>query len=316
MTLVSPIAAMSSRRRRSFPGYRLRDPAPMLILFGAACLGIIVEAAFRAPAAVPGPARAGDGRPVRRARGGHHRTRDTSGPSPPAARSRSTVPALFLQGSILVLGIVALLLISDRTLERGGPFVAQAAVTANTDADRPRRPHRAGATEVYPLAMFSPRRHDAVHGGQRPADDVRGAGGLLASAVPAVRAGPPPPPARAGGGASSTSCSARSRRRSSCSGSRWSTATPAGSTSPASTRSPRLVDRRRPAVRGPRDARDRSAVQGGRGAVPRVDAGRVPGRADADHRADGRLHQGRRVRWSAPCAVRRVPGLRSGTSSR
>jgi NADH-quinone oxidoreductase subunit N len=64
-------------------------------------------------------------------------------------------PGLFLQGSIVVLGLVALLLISERTLERGGPFVAQAAVTANTDADREQASRQAGATEVYPLVVFS-----------------------------------------------------------------------------------------------------------------------------------------------------------------
>jgi NADH-quinone oxidoreductase subunit N len=64
-------------------------------------------------------------------------------------------PGLFLQGAIVVLGLVALLLISERTLERGGPFVAQAAVTANTDADREQASHQPGATEVYPLVVFS-----------------------------------------------------------------------------------------------------------------------------------------------------------------
>jgi NADH-quinone oxidoreductase subunit N len=64
-------------------------------------------------------------------------------------------PGLFLQGSIVVLGLVALLLISERTLERGGPFVAQAAVTANTDADREQASQQSGATEVYPLVVFS-----------------------------------------------------------------------------------------------------------------------------------------------------------------
>ena len=35
-----------------------------------------------------------------------------------------------------MLGIVALLLIAERSLERGGPFVAQAAVTVGSEADR------------------------------------------------------------------------------------------------------------------------------------------------------------------------------------
>ena len=63
-------------------------------------------------------------------------------------------------------------------------------------------------------------------------------------------------------------------------------------------------------------ARDRPAVQGGRGAVPRLDPGRLPGRADPGHRAHGGLHQGRRVRRAAAGAARRVRRARSGTSPR
>jgi NADH-quinone oxidoreductase subunit N len=64
-------------------------------------------------------------------------------------------PGLFLQGSILILGAVALLLIGERTLERGGSFVSQAAVTANTEADRTQAARGEGATEVFPLALFA-----------------------------------------------------------------------------------------------------------------------------------------------------------------
>ena len=49
----------------------------------------------------------------------------------------------------------------------------------------------------------------------------------------------------------------------------------------------------------------RPAVQGRRGAVPHVDARRLPGRPDADHRLHGRVHQGRRVRRAA---ARRLHG--------
>jgi len=128
--------------------------APMLILFGAACVAIVVEAALR-------------NRPK------------TVIQLPLAlasllaalvvvietATSKRTVtaggaiavdgPSLFLQGSILVLGIVALLLMGERTLERGGAFVAQAAVTANTEADRSQAARAEGATEVFPLSLFA-----------------------------------------------------------------------------------------------------------------------------------------------------------------
>jgi NADH-quinone oxidoreductase subunit N len=127
--------------------------SPMLILFGVACLGVLVEAFL------PKAARhriqwllAFVGLVVALIRliqlAGHHAlTADVA--------IAVDGPALFLQGTIVVLGLVALLLIGERSLERGGPFVAQAAVTANTDADRKQAVRGEGATEVYPLTLFA-----------------------------------------------------------------------------------------------------------------------------------------------------------------
>ncbi|SNT57198.1 NADH-quinone oxidoreductase subunit N [Asanoa hainanensis] len=64
-------------------------------------------------------------------------------------------PALFLQGSIIVLAIMSVLLIGERALEKGGPFVAQAAITVGSEDDRKQAAHADGATEVYPLATFA-----------------------------------------------------------------------------------------------------------------------------------------------------------------
>ncbi|OLB80568.1 MAG: NADH-quinone oxidoreductase subunit N, partial [Actinobacteria bacterium 13_2_20CM_2_71_6] len=64
-------------------------------------------------------------------------------------------PALFLEGTLAVLGIVALLLVAERSLEPGGPFVAAAAVTAGTEADRAQAQRRDAGTEVYPLLLFA-----------------------------------------------------------------------------------------------------------------------------------------------------------------
>lgn len=127
--------------------------APMLVLFGGAALGVLVEAF--APRAVRHVVQlvlalasivaslvfvimhAGD-RAV------------TAG-----GAIAVDGPALFLQGAILVLGALAMLLIGERTLETGGPFVAQAAVTANTAADREQAVRQPGSTEVFPLALFA-----------------------------------------------------------------------------------------------------------------------------------------------------------------
>jgi NADH-quinone oxidoreductase subunit N len=130
---------------------------PILILFGAACLGVIVEAAVPRPArnavqmilsllALVGALvavvlRAGD---------------VTAANAITAAGAVSIDKAgLFLQGAILVLGIVALLLIGERKLEYGGAFVAQAAITIGSDADRRQAAKERGATEVYPLVLFA-----------------------------------------------------------------------------------------------------------------------------------------------------------------
>jgi NADH-quinone oxidoreductase subunit N len=127
--------------------------SPLLILFGAACLGVLVEAAVpraarpkvQLPLALVGAVAALIALVQQADK--HIRT----------AGDAVAVdgPALFLQGSILVLGIVALLLIGERTVEFGGPFVAQAAVTANTPADREQAAVAQGATDVYPLTLFS-----------------------------------------------------------------------------------------------------------------------------------------------------------------
>jgi NADH-quinone oxidoreductase subunit N len=127
--------------------------SPMLILFGVACVGVLVE-----------------GFVPRRVRHTVQLSLSLLGMvaalvmvirqgSKEVITAQTAVaidkPGLFLSGSIIVLGIVSLLLIGERTLETGGAFVAQAAVTANTDADRDQAARGTGATEVFPLAMFA-----------------------------------------------------------------------------------------------------------------------------------------------------------------
>jgi NADH-quinone oxidoreductase subunit N len=126
--------------------------APMLILFGAAALGVLVEGfvprghrhKVQLPLALVGLI-AALVMVIQQAS-----TRTITAASAVAIDG----PALFLSGSIIVLGIVSMLLIGERSLEPGGSFVAQAAVTANTDADRSQT-RSGGTTEVFPLAMFA-----------------------------------------------------------------------------------------------------------------------------------------------------------------
>ncbi|GFJ79242.1 NADH-quinone oxidoreductase subunit N [Phytohabitans houttuyneae] len=127
--------------------------APMLILFGVACVGVFFEAVLPRSArrttqlvlALLGLVAAfvvivieSDTRII------------TAG-----GAVAIDGPTLFLQGAIILLGLMALLLVGDRSLEQGGAFVAQAAITVGSDADRRQATRSQGATEIYPLAVFA-----------------------------------------------------------------------------------------------------------------------------------------------------------------
>ena len=130
---------------------------PLLILFGAACLGVLIEAfvprrarnvtqlLFSLAAVVAAMVfvikRAGNVTAANAITAGGAITIDKA--------------ALFLQGSLLVLAFVSLLIFGERTLEQGGAFVAQAAVTVGSEKDKEQAAKSLGSTEVYPLALFS-----------------------------------------------------------------------------------------------------------------------------------------------------------------
>ncbi len=128
--------------------------APLLILFGAASIGVLVEAF------VPRRSRhatqllislaalvAAFISVVRVAQSGR---RNLTAATALAVDG----PTLFLQGTLALLGIVAILLVAERSVERGGAFVAQAAVPVGGEADR-RQTRTPGATEVFPLTLFA-----------------------------------------------------------------------------------------------------------------------------------------------------------------
>ena len=70
---------------------------------------------------------------------------------------------------------------------------------------------------------------------------------------------------------------------------------------------------RRPAPPRCRARPRRPALQGRRGALPLVDARRLPGRADPGHRLHGRVHQARRVRRDPALHLRRRRCRTGGT---
>jgi NADH-quinone oxidoreductase subunit N len=64
--------------------------------------------------------------------------------------------ALFLQGTLLVLGLMSMLLLAERSVDvGGGAFVAQAAVVAGSARDRRMLTSTRIQTELFPLATFA-----------------------------------------------------------------------------------------------------------------------------------------------------------------
>ncbi|HWH01904.1 MAG TPA: NADH-quinone oxidoreductase subunit NuoN [Pilimelia sp.] len=139
----------------SLPDIAYGAVAPIMVLFGTACLGVLTEAfaprRARHPVqlllAVAGLVTALVLIVLRA---------DASDFAVVTAGATLAVdgPTLFLQGAIVLLGLVALLLVAERTVEEGGPFVARAALTVGSDDDR-RQIRAGGATEVYPLITFA-----------------------------------------------------------------------------------------------------------------------------------------------------------------
>ncbi|GAB2823745.1 NADH-quinone oxidoreductase subunit NuoN [Lentzea nigeriaca] len=64
-------------------------------------------------------------------------------------------PSLFLWATLLVLAFGSVLLIADRSVEPGGVFVAQAAIRPGTVQDRAQATKTGMQTEVFPLTLFA-----------------------------------------------------------------------------------------------------------------------------------------------------------------
>jgi NADH-quinone oxidoreductase subunit N len=62
---------------------------------------------------------------------------------------------LFIQGTILVLAVLSMLLVAERSVDIGSPIVAQASVVPGSPRDRALITSERVQTEVFPLAMFA-----------------------------------------------------------------------------------------------------------------------------------------------------------------
>jgi NADH-quinone oxidoreductase subunit N len=128
--------------------------SPILIVLGVACLGVLVEAlvpeyarwATQLVVALGGLA------------GGLVAVVLLAGRNETTAAGAIAVDGagLFLQGTLLVLGILSVLLLGERSIDvGGGAFVAEAAHVAGSAADRRLLTSQRAQTEFFPLTTFA-----------------------------------------------------------------------------------------------------------------------------------------------------------------
>jgi NADH-quinone oxidoreductase subunit N len=127
---------------------------PVLIVLGAATVGVLVEAF------VPEPSRWGaqTGVALVGLVAALVSVVVVAGTNELTADSAIAIdgPALFLQGTLLVLGLMSTLLLAERSVDvGGGAFVAQAAVVAGSARDRRLLTSTRIQTELFPLATFA-----------------------------------------------------------------------------------------------------------------------------------------------------------------
>lgn len=128
--------------------------SPMLIMLGVACAGVLIEAFVpreyrhrsQVPLALAGCVAALIATIV--IRGKHVTTA--------AGAVAVDGPTLFIEGSLAALGIIAVLLVSERSLdESGSALVASAAVAVGSTRDRLQATTTRVQTEAYPLVTFA-----------------------------------------------------------------------------------------------------------------------------------------------------------------
>ena len=164
LAAVPVLAAVPSALEFQAPAVDYRAVAPMLVVFGGALLAVLVEAFVPrqrrlAVQGVVGVLSIGGGLAAVIVQAIYGHPVETAG----IARTGTAVlgsvvidrPALFLQGTILALALVAALTMAERSVEEGGPFAPQASAVPGSNAEAAAR--RAGMvqSEVFPLLLFS-----------------------------------------------------------------------------------------------------------------------------------------------------------------
>ncbi|WP_019814962.1 NADH-quinone oxidoreductase subunit NuoN [Saccharomonospora saliphila] len=139
------------------PGIDYAAIMPMLIVFGVACVGVLLEAFLpkekRWSTQVGLTLLAIVGAGV--ALGVYVGDAPEGGVTTLSGTVAVDGPALFLWGTLLALSVAAVLLIADRVVERGGAFVAEAGISPGTVQDREQAATQSMQTEVFPLTLFA-----------------------------------------------------------------------------------------------------------------------------------------------------------------
>ena len=155
---------------------------PLLVVFGVACLGVVVEAFAPRSARYLAQVVLSLAGLVAALVGVVLVARDLKTYDDGAARGILAVggtiavdgPSLFLWGLSWSSAIAGVLLFAERHLEGGvSAFAGQAAALPGTEAERAGARGRPRAHRGLPADDVRGRRDDAVPGRQRPADDVR-----------------------------------------------------------------------------------------------------------------------------------------------
>src|SRR5215217_6301140 len=132
---------------------------PILVIFGAACISVLLEAFLPRHMRWPGQvflsvtaiAVAGISLAIYIS----SNTTPKAGITTLGRAISVDRPALFLWGTLLALGLGAILLIADRSVEPGGAFVAEAGIRPGTLQDRAQAGSTGMQTEVFPLTLFA-----------------------------------------------------------------------------------------------------------------------------------------------------------------
>ncbi|EHR48876.1 proton-translocating NADH-quinone oxidoreductase, chain N [Saccharomonospora marina XMU15] len=139
------------------PGIDYAAVLPMLIVLGAACLGVLLEAFL--PKHQRWSSQVVLSLLALVAAGAALAAYASSSPPAGVTTFSGTIsvdrPALFLWGTLLALSVAALLLIADRSVEPGGSFVAEAGISPGTIQDRAQVGSTGMQTEVFPLSLFA-----------------------------------------------------------------------------------------------------------------------------------------------------------------